>query len=263
MGGVEREAVITTIVGGRPPGCGRDLGQFPREIEVLIKKAAVDGEFRAVLLERRAEAAGAIGLELNAVETAMLAAIPREQLEQTIARTEVPEPSRRAFLGMAGAAMLAALGFGATGCSSFTNSTSKGVRPGNLNNKQDEEFGPRIAGIREELDLLVVSDIHFDTDKSDIRPDQLERLDNDLKYFKEHEYCKIMIEGHCDERGTEEYNFSLGQRRAQTVKDYLIRNGIAADRLHTISKGKDRPKDLRHIEAAWAKNRRVHFMRMN
>jgi len=112
----EQEAVVTTIVGGRPPGSGQPVGSIPRAIEVLVKKAAVDPEFKSLLLERRAEAAGAIGLELDPAEAMMLRAVPADQLEAIIARTEVPQEHRRAFLGNAAAVMLAALGLAIEGC---------------------------------------------------------------------------------------------------------------------------------------------------
>jgi acyl carrier protein len=106
---VEQEAVRTTIVGGRPPGSGQPVGDIPRGIEVLVKKAAVDAEFKASLLLRRAAAAQQIGLTLEPAEAMMLAVAPAEQLEAIIARTSVPREHRRAFLGQAAAAMLAAL----------------------------------------------------------------------------------------------------------------------------------------------------------
>jgi hypothetical protein len=117
----EQEAVVTTIVGGRPPGSGQPIGPVPRGIEVLVKKAAVDPEFKAVLLGQRAEAAGAIGLALDPAEAMMLRAVPAAQLEAIIARTEVAQEHRRAFLGSAAAVMLAALGLATPGCG--------GIRP--------------------------------------------------------------------------------------------------------------------------------------
>jgi len=107
---VEREAVRTTIVGGRPPGPGNEVGAIPRGIEVLIKKASVDPEFRKLLLERRAGAAEEIGLALDPAEAAMLASVPAAQLEAIIAQTRVSPMTRAAFLGKAAALMLAALG---------------------------------------------------------------------------------------------------------------------------------------------------------
>ena len=121
--------------------------------------------------------------------------------------------------------------------------------------------GPRPGDLKE-FPEGTVNNVLFDYDKADLRKDQLAVLDKDLEYFKAHPEVKIMIEGHCDERGTTEYNFALGQRRAAAVQDYLLKNGIAADRLATISKGKENPLDPGKNEAAWAKNRRGHFMRM-
>jgi hypothetical protein len=123
----ERQAVFTTIVGGRPPGSGTDLGPIPRGIEVLVKKAAVDPRFRALLLEKRADAARQISLELTPAETAMLAAIPRKQLDAIIANTKVKPKSRRIFLGKAASVMLAALGVNVSGCKK--ESPDRGVRP--------------------------------------------------------------------------------------------------------------------------------------
>jgi hypothetical protein len=124
----EQEAVRTTIVGGRPPGSGQSVGNIPRGIEVLVKKAAVDPSFRELLLERRAEAATEIGLELNPAEALMLAAAPRAQLETVIANTHVPEEHRRVFLGKVAAAMLAAIGIVTTSCSPGPPPT-KGISP--------------------------------------------------------------------------------------------------------------------------------------
>ena len=107
---IEQPAVRTTIVGGRPPGAGKSVGEIPRGIEVLVKKASVDAEFRNVLLEKRAEAAQGIGLQLDPAEVMMLNAVPAAQLEGIIARTTVAPGKKRAFLGRAAAVMLAALG---------------------------------------------------------------------------------------------------------------------------------------------------------
>lgn len=107
---VESNVVRTTIVGGRPPGSGQPLGSIPRGIEILVKKAAVDPEFKSVLLARRESAADEIGLELAPTEVMMLRAVPNEQLEAIVGRTRVPDEHRRAFLGKVAAVMLAALG---------------------------------------------------------------------------------------------------------------------------------------------------------
>ena len=106
---LEQEAVRTTIVGGRPPGSGKPMGNVPRGIEVLLKKAAIDQEFRELLQSDPEAAAKSIALELAPIEQAMLKTMPAEQLEVIINQTEVPQQQRRAFLGTAAAAMLAVL----------------------------------------------------------------------------------------------------------------------------------------------------------
>lgn len=126
----EKEAVRTTIVGGRPPGSGRSNIAVPRGIEVLVKKAAVDSEFRELLFAQRGAAAAAIELELDPAENAMLSAIPQEQLAQIISQTTVPVEQRRVFLGRLAVAMLAVLGAGLAGCKpEATHVTSLGAQP--------------------------------------------------------------------------------------------------------------------------------------
>ncbi|KPK38479.1 MAG: hypothetical protein AMJ65_12860 [Phycisphaerae bacterium SG8_4] len=105
----EREAVFTTIVGGRPPGSGTRVGEIPRGVEVLVKKASIDPEFRRLLLEKRGEAARQIDLELTDAERNMLSSIPAEQLDKIIANTNVKPEHRAVFLDGVGKLMLAAL----------------------------------------------------------------------------------------------------------------------------------------------------------
>ncbi len=103
-------------------------------------------------------------------------------------------------------------------------------------------------------------DAFFDFDKSALRDDQKAALNEDVAWLKGKAGAKVLIEGHCDERGTAEYNLGLGERRAKAVKDYLIAAGIAADRISIISYGKERPFVLGHDESAWKWNRRGHFV---
>lgn len=127
---LEHEAVRTTIVGARPPGSGKSLGNIPRGIEVLVKKASVDAEFKSVLVEKRAEAAGEIGLGLDPAETLMLNNVPTSQLEAIIANTKVNPKSKAAFLGRAAAVMLAAVGAGIMGCGDGDyEPATEGMRP--------------------------------------------------------------------------------------------------------------------------------------
>ena len=122
----EMPAVRMTIVGGRPPGCGKELGEIPRGVEVLVKKAHVDAEFRELLLSRRSAAAEAIGLVLDPAEARVLDLIPAAQLEAVIARSRVEPGKVPAFLGKAAAVMLVALGASAA---SAQIAATKGVRP--------------------------------------------------------------------------------------------------------------------------------------
>lgn len=102
--------------------------------------------------------------------------------------------------------------------------------------------------------------IYFDFDKSFIRDDAKPVLEKLASYMKGHKNVRIQIEGHCDERGTNEYNFALGERRAQAAKNYLTDLGVDGTRIKTISYGEERPADPGHNESAWAKNRRDVFV---
>ena len=105
-----------------------------------------------------------------------------------------------------------------------------------------------------------VEDIHFDFDKYAIRPDDAQILDRSARWLTNSGNDLLLIEGHCDERGTSEYNLALGDRRAKATMNYLVTHGIAARRISTISYGKERPQCTDHNEACWAKNRRAHFL---
>lgn len=105
-----------------------------------------------------------------------------------------------------------------------------------------------------------LKDIHFEFDKYDIRPDARPILESNASWLKENPQAKIQIEGHCDERGTVEYNLALGDRRAKSTRDYLISLGADPKQLSTISYGEEKPLDPGHNEEAWAKNRRGHFV---
>ncbi len=100
---------------------------------------------------------------------------------------------------------------------------------------------------------------HFDFDKYNLRPDAKAALDHNYELLKQFSSAIIKIEGHCDERGTVEYNLSLGEKRAKAAQDYLVGLGIAPNRISIISYGKERPVDQRSNEEAWAKNRRSEF----
>ncbi len=107
---------------------------------------------------------------------------------------------------------------------------------------------------------VIDEDIYFDFDQSMIRPDAQEVLRKKAEFLRENSVVSVVIEGHCDERGTAEYNLALGERRALAAKAFLMDLGISSSRLSTISYGEERPIDPRSNEEAWARNRRAHFV---
>jgi peptidoglycan-associated lipoprotein len=115
---------------------------------------------------------------------------------------------------------------------------------------------PGIEG--EVFESSLLKDVYFEFDKYDIRPQDAEALKGNAALLTKNPKLKVQIEGHCDERGTIEYNLALGERRANSAKKYLTSLGISGDRIATISYGKEMPLDPGHNEGAWAKNRRAH-----
>ena len=132
--------------------------------------------------------------------------------------------------------------------------------------KKQKEFekslvAKRYPGIEGEVyESTRFKDVHFDYDKYDIRPEDVRTLEDTAAVLLDNMSVKIQIEGHCDERGTAEYNLALGERRANSVKQYLVSLGVADDRISSISFGEEKPLDPGHHEEAYAKNRRAHFV---
>jgi len=108
--------------------------------------------------------------------------------------------------------------------------------------------------------VVILMDIYFAFDKYNIRPKDAVILRKNLDWFKANPGKRVRIEGHCDERGTVEYNLALGQKRADSAKAFLVSLGVNPDLLETVSYGKERPFDPRHNQEAWARNRRAHFV---
>ena len=102
--------------------------------------------------------------------------------------------------------------------------------------------------------------IHFDFDKSDIRPGDAAILDANARWLGGHPKNLVLVEGHCDERGTNEYNTALGERRARATMDYLVKRGIQQGRMSTVSYGEERPLCTKHEESCWSQNRRAQFL---
>jgi peptidoglycan-associated lipoprotein len=111
--------------------------------------------------------------------------------------------------------------------------------------------------------LKEVRDAYFDYDKADLRADARTALSKTADFLKNNPQLKVTIEGHCDERGSTEYNLGLGDRRASAVKQYLVSLGISAERLSTVSFGKEKPFCMESNEACWQQNRRGHFVKAN
>jgi peptidoglycan-associated lipoprotein len=107
---------------------------------------------------------------------------------------------------------------------------------------------------------VTLEDAFFDFDEASLRADAKAALEDDAKYMEQNSGSNVIIEGHCDERGSVEYNLALGERRAKAAMDYLTSYGITAGRITTISYGKERPFATGHDEAAWSQNRRAHFV---
>jgi peptidoglycan-associated lipoprotein len=104
-----------------------------------------------------------------------------------------------------------------------------------------------------------LADIYFDFDRYDIRPGDARILDASAAWLRANPGTLVLIEGHCDERGTDAYNLALGDRRAKAAMDYLVSRGIQAERITTLTYGKERPVCREHTEACWVKNRRADF----
>lgn len=104
-----------------------------------------------------------------------------------------------------------------------------------------------------------LTDVFFEYDSNELDPEVLETLAVDAGYMLQNDGFRVLLEGHCDERGTIDYNLALGERRALAVYNYLVDYGVDAGRLETVSYGKERPFALGSDEASWALNRRVHF----
>lgn len=105
-----------------------------------------------------------------------------------------------------------------------------------------------------------LSTVFFDYDSSQLSMSARSTLDMNVEYLKENTNVEIQIEGHADERGGIQYNLALGERRAKSVKEYMVANGIDSSRVTTVSYGKERPLEFGHDEAAWSKNRRANFV---
>ena len=142
-------------------------------------------------------------------------------------------------------------GSGSSSSSSDVSSSEEGTIT-----ETSPESASITPGSQEDLIVNVGDRVFFNYDSSDLDSDAQELLQDQVAWLKQHSNVSVIVEGHCDERGTREYNLALGEKRAQSVKNYLISLGISSDRISTISYGKERPAVVGSNDGAWAQNRR-------
>jgi len=147
------------------------------------------------------------------------------------------------------------------GCAA--KSPKHGIEAGRLNS-QDPRASTQQEGSTEDVpssERVIFAPIYFDFDRYSLREDARHALAANAEVLRKNSGLEILIEGHCDERGTVEYNLALGEKRAKTAKDYLVRLGIEPSRIRVISYGEERPASPGHDERSWALNRRGEFVR--
>ena len=154
----------------------------------------------------------------------------------------------------------ATLVFFLAACSTTPKDTAESSGSGSSSSSSSVETSSETVkiepGSQEDLIVNVGDRVFFDYDSSDLDGDAQELLQDQVAWLKQYSDVSIIVEGHCDERGTREYNLALGEKRAQSVKNYLISLGISSDRVSTISYGKERPAVVGSNDGAWAQNRR-------
>ena len=140
------------------------------------------------------------------------------------------------------------------GCAKKDIKKDKDIEESDLN-AENPRYGKAEVGFSGEMKM-----VHFDYDKYMLSPAAREILKNNAEWIKQHPKVSVQVEGHCDARGTEEYNIALGQKRAESVRKYLVDLGVVPGKLTTVSYGEDKPIVKSEAEEAWAKNRRAEFV---
>jgi peptidoglycan-associated lipoprotein len=149
---------------------------------------------------------------------------------------------------------------GGSGVTSGSGRTPTAMQPAA---KPAAPGGPPVASVPKPAEFAAspdLRDIHFDFDKADLRPGDADILATNARWLKSKPGVWVLVEGNCDERGTVEYNLALGQRPAKTATDFLMMQGLPADRIIIVSYGKEQPVCTEHDEACLARNRRDHFL---
>lgn len=152
-----------------------------------------------------------------------------------------------------------ALGLLATGCKKRVPPQETYTQPTTSDTSSATDASTTTNSFDTDLTKLQLEDIHYEFDSSELRTAAREILKGTAQYLSENPTMTLIVEGHCDERGTTEYNLALGQRRAEAAKRYLISLGVSDRRLKTVSYGEERPAVMGHDEEAWWQNRRAHF----
>ena len=142
------------------------------------------------------------------------------------------------------------------------NTTPIAVPPDGLANSDDPAKRDEWDRLKEDRSKFETQTVYFDLDRYNIKPTEVEKIRTVATHLKSNAAHRVTVEGHCDERGTEEYNRALGERRAQAIREFLAREGVTPERVRTLSFGEDRPAETGHSEAAWSKNRRGAFILM-
>lgn len=158
-------------------------------------------------------------------------------------------PTLRAF-GIKGAVICMVALLGVAGCANNQNDPSTQLGPG-------DGKGPITPGTQRDFSVNVGDLVYFSSDSSDLTPEAQTTLQKQAQWLRQYPQFTITIEGHADERGTREYNIALGARRATTVRNFLAQNGVQANRVRTISYGKERPVAVCNDISCWSQNRRA------
>jgi peptidoglycan-associated lipoprotein len=178
---------------------------------------------------------------LRAVLVALVLAACAKQ--PTTTQSSAPSPTGAAGSGVAGAGGMRSAG-------ATAGDMGRGTGTGSANRPSLQEFRPTAN----------LADIHFDYDRADIREADARVLDANATWLKSNTDHLVVIEGHCDERGTNQYNTALGDRRARATLNYLVSHGVQASRVTVVSYGEERPACAQSGDECWAKNRRAHFL---
>lgn len=131
--------------------------------------------------------------------------------------------------------------------------------PAEAGDWETADTGSDVLSIDEINRSGALQEVYFDYDQSEIRPDQRAKLQANAQYLRENTHFRVLVAGHCDERGTREYNMALGERRASATMQYLVSLGVPRERIEIISYGEEQPKATGSTESAWQQNRRAEF----